>query len=424
MNSFLFSKYTIFFLSFFSLSIVRIVGEVSLSFLFIIITIPFWFDINFFKRNDNNVFFKVQSLLFLILVVQILWVIFNNNTSILEQVKGISVTVYGMVLIAFYYRAVLYDKNVIHWYVLGLFFRSFFFSNMIALRDLENNVGVEEDVIWKFQVFPRIVLFIMLVYLFFLKKKIIKKKKCSIIILLLFFLVALIGMKTGVRSASIPLLFLVVVGWFQIKKRFTNTYRTKKTLIVVASVLYFLYSFFYVPNVLNGHIKGGNSIQLKYADNPYNPFHLLMIGRSDAIVPFYAFFDNPIIGWGYGTKDPDFKYHKLELQLQNQHEEFSDEYLVVETIPGHSCIGYYSCSYGIIVFICWIMILFIIVKSYLKSLNFLDEWMLYKSYLFFSVLWGLFFSTMSYLKVGGGESIAILLALLNINYNAFYRGIK
>ncbi len=51
--------------------------------------------------------------------------------------------------------------------------------------------------------------------------------------------------------------------------------------------------------VMTGNIKAGNTEQLLKSSNPYNPIEILKMGRTDSLIPFYAFMDSPLVGWGY-----------------------------------------------------------------------------------------------------------------------------
>ncbi len=401
--SFLYNKYLIFLLSVFSHMMVSIGGEMSVSFLFIALTIPFWFRAVYLERDRT--LSKTTKLMLLLIIVQCIWAAFHSYTDDFTQLKGIMVTVYGLIQFIFYYVAASKDSDIIKWYVLGNFIASFFFIDMIALRDAE---VVEEYSLWKFLIYPRIIMGMLCLYLFFLKNKIVNKY-----IEIAFIAVGLLGLATGSRSAGLTPLTAGAIMLLVKRSKHLDWKKIRNRLAIGALLLYALYAGVYVPNVLDGSIRGGNSEQLRNTKDPYNPLYLLMVGRSDAVTPFIAFFDKPILGWGYNTKDPDNKYHQINTSLQQR--EFKTERVEHNTIPGHSILGYYACSYGILAFIIFILLMRIVMKRYIEFLRHPDEITLYASYLLIGLLWSLLFNPMPAFKLTWTVNLAFFLALSNYN---------
>ena len=398
-----YNKYLILLLSFFNPMIINIGGEVSPSFLFIFFTIPFWIrQLNFFNDKLLKSFVKLFAV---IILVQLIWIPFAH-TGFFTQFKGIMVTVSGLVHFLFYYLVIRKNPDVVKWFALGAFLSSFVFVNILA------EIAGGEFGFWKFQVMPRIVSMAILIYLWFLDSA----KMQKIAPLLLIF-VGLLGIVTGARSAGlIPFIAGVLVMFLQIKRNI-RLKKVGRIFIATVCLLYLSYAFFYVPNVLNGNIVGGNSAQLKKAENPYNPLNLLILGRTDAIIPFIAFGDKPLTGWGYFTKDPNLKYHRMLVKMSspNEIEQFTTEFDKNYYIPGHSVWGYYSCSYGIIVFISFFLLLRKIWKFSYLSLLLRSKYTLYIIYLTFSVTWNVIFSPMAHFKtLPTNFAIILVLSVLNI----------
>ena len=402
-NSFFCNKYLILLLSIFSHMMVSIGGEMSVSFLFIAATTPFWFKGRFIEKD--RILAKTFKLILSLIVVQCLWALFHSYTDALTQLKGIMVTVYGLIQFLFYYLAGSKNPSIIKWYVLGTFVSSFFFFDMIALREAE---VIEEYTMWKFQIYPRIIMAILCIYLFFLKNKIINNY-----IEIVFVAIGLLGLATGSRSAGLPPLLAGTVILLIKRSRNLNLSVVRKRLVIGTLFLYALYALVYVPNVLNGSISGGNSTQLLKAKDPYNPLYLLMVGRSDAVTPFIAFFDKPIFGWGYNTKDPDNKYHRINALFQQN--KFEIERVRYDNIPGHSILGFYACSYGILTFVIFILLMKIVLKKYTYFLKNPDDMSLYASYLLFGLLWSLLFNPMPAFKLTWTVNLAFFLVLSNYN---------
>lgn len=398
-NSIFYNKYLIFLLFLFSPMIINIGGEVSPTLLFIAVTFPFWVK-NIDVKNDS-ILRNYTSLFLSIVIVQALWFPFAK-TDDFTQIKGLLVTISGLMHFLFYYVIFRRNKSLIKWAILGTFISNFLFIDVLAVR-ADNEYGM-----WKFHTYPHIVTGCVLFYLWFCDKKWILKISPLILVL-----IGLLGLFTGARSAGlVPLM----AGLFTFVVKIREKVITPKQIVKYASVsvvsLYIAYALVYVPNVLNGNIEGGNTLQLKRTENPYNPINLLMVGRTDAIIPFIAFFDRPFTGWGYMTSDPNKKYHRMLTKMSNLNERNRIMYMRSSTnIPGHSVIGFYSCSYGIIVFIALLLILYKTWKFVILSVSIRDKYLLYRIFGLLSVTWNFFFSPMAHFKWMETSTIAIIVVL-------------
>ena len=393
------NKYLISLLFLFSPMVINIGGEVSPTLLFIAVTSPFWIK----KINiETDSILRAFVILFItIIIVQIVWFPFAK-TDDLTQIKGLLITVSGLMHFLFYYFVFRRNLSLIKWAVLGTFISDFIFVNVLA------DIAGDEYGMWKFHTYPHIVTGCVLFYLWFCGKK--RVLKISPLILIL---IGLLGLFTGARSAGlVPLM----AGLFTFVVKIREKVITPKQIVKYASVsvfsLYIAYALVYVPNVLNGNIEGGNTLQLKRTENPYNPINLLMVGRTDAIIPFIAFFDKPLTGWGYMTSDPNKKYHRMLTKMSN----FNERNRLMDmrsssNIPGHSIIGFYACSYGIIVFIALLLILYKTWKFVILSVSIRDKYLLYRIFGLLSVTWNFFFSPMAHFKWMETSTIAIIVVL-------------
>ena len=397
-DTFFCNKYLIFLLFLFSPMIINIGGEVSPALLFIAATSPFWIK-NIDIKNDTIL--RNYLLLFLIiLLIQIAWFPFAK-TDDFTQLKGILITVSGLMHFLYYYFVFKRDTSVIKWAILGTFVSKFIFVNVLA------EIAGNEYGLWKFHTYPHIVEGCILIYLWF-----IKEKKGLKLFTLLLLLVGLLGLFTGARSAGlIPL----VSGLFTLiiisRKNKIYPKQIIKYAIISGVTLYAAYALIYVPNVLDGKIKGGNTLQLKKTENPYNPLNLLMVGRTDAIIPFIAFADKPLTGWGYMTKDPNKKYYRLLYNLGNHKEQNKIRNFNTNCIPGHSVLGYYACSYGIIVLIALSIMLFKSWKYVILSIVVSDKYLLYRVYGIISATWHFLFSPIAHFKYQETSTLAIVVIM-------------
>ena len=388
------NKVLVFLLAFFSPMIINIGGEVSPSFLFIGLTFPLWHKYLPY-RNDEN-YRYILRLFKAILCVQILWIPFSD-TLLMDQVKGILVVVSGMIFFMFYYMVYLYNKDVVKWAAFGTFLASFVFIDVLVEME-GSDFGM-----WKFQIMPRLVSLCAVIYLW-----ISNNKKLLKISPFLFIGVGVLGLATGARSTGLTPFLAGTLTLFLQSKRHIKVWQIKKYIIYLLISCYSLYAIVYVPNVLNGNISSGNSEQLRAVENPYNPINLLMFGRVTSIVPFIAFFDRPLTGWGYMAEDPNGKYVKLAYKIQD-----ADDIGVLNAssksvIPRHSGWGDLSCSYGIIAFLAIFLMLMRCFKLLFESFVVCDKYLLYRIYISFSFLWNLLFSPLAHFKYSP-MSLAIII---------------
>ncbi len=396
---FFWNKYLVFLLSFFQPMIINIGGEVSPSFLFILFSSPFWIQELKFKHDRILQYFAI--LFGLLLAVQFVWIPFAHTTLFI-QIKGIMVTVSGLTYFVYFYLVMRKNPKVVKWIVLGEFLASFVFMNVLVERE-----GSEFG-FWKFQLMPRLVISVILVFLWFVKFYWIQKIAPFLLIG-----IGILGLATGARSTGLVALITGMLTLSLQQKEYFQIKNVKTYLIISIVLLYIAYAFIYVPNVLNGTIQAGNTEQLKRTDNPYNPLNLLKLGRTDAIIPFVAFADKPITGWGYFTRDPNFKYRKLQIKEMSSIEEMASMHIEIGrhyNIPGHSVWGYYSCSYGIIAFVTIFLIIIRTWQYAYRSFNQQNCWLLYRNFLLVDFTWNVIFSPMAHFKTLP-MSIAIILVL-------------
>lgn len=394
-QSLFYSKYLVFILSFFSPMIINVGGEVSPSFLFIGATFPLW--TKFLKFSKRSVFKYIVNLFILLIAVQCIWALFTDTTAI-EQIKGILIVISGLLHFMYYYMVYIYNPKSIKWAVLGTFLSSFVFINVLV------EIAGGEFGLWKFQIMPRLVTACLLIYLWGIKNRIVLKYAP-----LLFLFIGCVGLATGARSSGlVP--FLAGGITLLLQKKSSTPTQIKKYLLLGTGILYLAYACIYVPNVMNGNITAGNTEQLKRLNNPYNPLNLLMLGRADSIIPFMAFLDKPLTGWGYHIKDPNHKYNRMQEKMMTSNSDTiinpNTEYY--DYIPGHSGWGYIACSYGILGF----LIIFFILKKALSLLfqSFIvrDKYLLLRIHVTIVFLWNLLFSPIAHLKTSPTD-IAIII---------------
>lgn len=400
-KSFLSSSFIVFLISFFNRMVIRIVGEFSPSFLISAITFPTWIRKLDFKQDK---ILKYFTNFFLVLIaINILWMPFSDADP-MRLIKCLAAPVNGLLVFLFLYFAYKTNPKSIKWAIAGTFLSMFVFKG-----ELIENYGIEAGSYeyYKFLVYPRIVAGCLTACV--LIKWYWVKKNAAIILIA----VGLLGFATGSRSAGlIP--FIAGITTLSVQHRRTSLKNIKKYLLVGFVVLYAAYAGIYVPNVLNGNIKEGNSQQLLRTENPYNPINLLMIGRSDAIVPFIAFMDKPIFGWGTDAKDtPNYKYNTMSVALSDSESDNVDQLINITNgrIPGHSTWGVYACYYGIFGFLAFFFMMLKLWKLTLRSMSMGSEHTLLILYFVLDFTWNILFSPGA-IKLNSG-SLALALVLIS-----------
>lgn len=397
---FLCSNFVLFIVAFCSRFVIHLVGEFSPTFLFATITLP-WY-VNGLKMSQDKMLKKTVLVFCALMLLGVVWTPFSD-TDLVGNIKSIMIPFNGLIVFLFFYYAYTKNPSGIKWAVLGTFISQFFIRGQML-----DNSGIEAGTYnyWKFLVFPRIVTGVVCLYLF-AKWRLLRDNISWIMIF-----VGLLGLATGARSTGLVALIPGLLALF-IQRPSFKARNLKKYAIIGFIGFYAVYALFYVPRVLDGTIKEGNSEQLLKTDNPYNPFNLIMIGRADSVVPFMAFFDKPIFGWGTSAKDtPDFHYIRMTLALQdadNQSDDFGF-YGDLGTIPGHSIWGTYSCWYGLFGFFTILMLVVIMLKASSKCIKDGCDVPLYVLFTVFGFVWTILFSPIANLKTMTG-SIAIILAL-------------
>lgn len=126
MNKFIFSPIFALILGLANNLIVPFVGEVTGSFILIILTMPFWLS----QIDQNDKIIKWALKLFLcLLLVQFITELFHDRNMILDKIKGIAVTITGIVHFSFLYH--LFKRHQNNTMVC---FRSYTISIFISIR--------------------------------------------------------------------------------------------------------------------------------------------------------------------------------------------------------------------------------------------------------------------------------------------------
>lgn len=127
MNKYIFSPIFALILGLANNLIVPFVGEVTGSFILIVLTMPFW--LSQIDQNDKIVKWALKLFLCLLLV-QFITELFHDRNMILDKVKGIAVTITGIV----HFFLFLYHLFKRHQNNTMVCFRSYTISIFISIR--------------------------------------------------------------------------------------------------------------------------------------------------------------------------------------------------------------------------------------------------------------------------------------------------
>lgn len=388
MNKFIYSPIFVLILGLANNLIVPFVGELTGSFVLIMLTIPFWLS----QVDENDKIVKWALKVFLcLLLVQITTELFHDRNTILDKYKGVAVTITGM--IHFFYFYTMYSKDIknIQWYILGLTLSQYLFPS--AFQQSLNNEYSEENVTYfKFIVVPTITNSLMLLALF------IKKQNWHKTIALAMTYLGALFIVMGARSGGLTL-FVAGGIYIYLSNSKIRIPQLKERLLTISVCALLMYECVYVPMVMTGNIKAGNTEQLLKSSNPYNPIEILKMGRTDSLIPFYAFMDSPLIGWGYMAKDVRHKYAKMLFNMGNgdkkHYEKAINHY---KFIPGHSVLFYFACAFGIGTLICVFLLWYKSAQYTFYSLMCNDRYQLYRIFCLMNITWHLLFSPVPHFK--------------------------
>lgn len=140
------------------------------------------------------------------------------------------------------------------------------------------------------------------------------------------------------RSAGLMLFFAGLTSLlFGGKKRITM--KSLLLLTIVGLLLSYGAYAAYVSYSLNSNSLGHNAIQLQRLSSPYNPFSLLLIGRSEWLVMPLAIIEKPVFGWGSWALDENNRFAYLRALHLNTNTQGLSSFDGDPHIPAHSVMG-------------------------------------------------------------------------------------
>lgn len=376
----------------------NIVGEISISELFLLVYTPFIIaKIRWQKTKELKAITLAYSAL---LAAQIFSEVLVSN-GLSSSLKGLAITVVSYLHFIFLFYYLTKDKRLILVIILSQIAMKLIFGTSFEDQSAEDILAGEAATYLKFYIAP-------LTILIFLAISVIYRNRNFPI---LFSLLGIVFILLGARSSGGMALFAGMVAYLMEHKQLIPN----KKALVVASVLLLLagYGFYvyYVNRVLAGEITSGNSQQLLLCKNPYNPLELLMAGRSEVWVGWQAFMDKFWLGHGAWPYDTTGHYQRLMYTMHGKRlvaDQLSYHFL----IPSHSVIVGCGMMNGIFAFVAMLYIVFYFFKKGFVSLGFCErKYLLVLAYYEYNLLWNSLFSPQSHFRQTLPIAFAIILIL-------------
>jgi hypothetical protein len=212
------------------------------------------------------------------------------------------------------------------------------------------------------------------------------------------------------RSSALIFLFSGLTLLYFTRKRYLSA---RKVLSRSALILLLSYPIFlgYSEYTLRFNPDGHHGKQLQIADNPYNPFEVLAVGRSEWLVLPIAIAERPIFGWGSWAEDRTLYFQALRYELLADQAFRPSERIEKYYIPVHSLIGAAWLWSGILGFIAMIWFLRIVLGMTLQLTKTRSDLLPVTVIGIYGIFWSFFFSPPTAMRLGYAVTLALLLVL-------------
>lgn len=364
----------------------NIVGEISISELYLIFTFPFW--IRKIKWGECKELKTITTMYVVLFLAQVVSEFFVGN-GLSSSMKGIAITVVSYLHFMFLFRMLREKLSLLLSIVLSQIFAAVVFGTWVEDASSDEILAGEAATYLKFYIAPLVLNILTLISLLYPRR----------VVSQLFVFVGLSIVVLGARSMGGIIAVCGIIAYLMER----NFLVRNKSLLVASSVIVLVVGYFfyvtYVNKVLAGEITSGNSKQIFRCNNPYNPIELLMTGRAEVWVGWQAFMDKPLFGHGAWPLDETGKYTIMLCDIQN--EDFKGfkpgvRYL----IPGHSVLIAAGLCNGFLAFIMMFAIcLFFFIRG-VRTLPKCDRrYILYLSASVIQLFWVALFSPSSHFRL-------------------------
>lgn len=375
----------VFFIGFFSLIQVQILGTFGISEFIAILLFPF------IKPFSQITDYRIKNLL-KFLFLGILGIIISdiyNETSIENSIKGVFFLIIFFIEIPVVYWLLKEDYKRIFYFILGGALSSivsYFFFPSIAFQSMQEMTGVDLDelmsVWFVYSIQPICLFFASLLYFK-------NFKKISMLLIISFAFYALFG-----GSRNIFLVWsLVAILMFLINKRNKKQLSSKRKLSPII-ILLLLISIMGTKIIYENLAENGSlgvAAQTKYLYQKKDSGDLgLLSGRIDFILALKAIYENPFFGYGSYASD------KTNISLRGYKEFGIDSSNILNNndirVPSHSHILGAYVNGGILGIFFWMYALNLIIKFLKRHLYYSPEMIGLFLLLIFSWIWDFLFS--------------------------------
>lgn len=320
MNPFIISKskLALFFYAIGCVFIIQFVGQLMVSEVVVALFLPF---IEYKSIINKYKLFRIILIGFFILGFGQIISDFINQTEVKDLARGWSLNLSAFLSTIFLVTYLSKQRANILYYIFILFLIQLIFG-----YDGGNlNLAEVDDNYFKYRFAPFLNMLALFFSCMYYKRK---DQKKAILVL---FANSIVSFIFAARSNG---LIFLIAGVLLLVKNQNIRFNTKRLIsytLIILPVLYALYIIY--ANQVVYHGFGGTNSRNQFAmmSNIYNPFELLLYGRSDFFVTLKAISTKPILGLGSWPKDPNGYYENMLNIL-------SGEQIVSESgyIPIHS----------------------------------------------------------------------------------------
>lgn len=378
----------------------NIVGEISISELFLITYTPFIITKIQWEKTKE---LRTITIAYLILLATQIFseVLVSNGFG--NSLKGFAITIVSYLHFIFLFYNLTKDKRFILIVILSQIAMKLMFGSSFEERSAEDILSGEAAVYLKFYIAPLIILIFLSISLLSTKRN----------LPIIFSLLGVGLIILGARSGGGMALIAGMVAYLMEHKNLIPNKRLLALISVLLLILGYCFYVYYVNMVLSGDITSGNSQQLLVCKNPYNPFELLMAGRSEVWVGWQAFMDRFWFGHGAWAYDSTGYYQKLMYSLSDSLSELTRDRISFHyLIPSHSVVIGCGMMNGIFAFLAIVYIIFYFLKRGFISLGFCaPRYLLVLAYYEYNLLWNALFSPISHFRQTLPIAFAIILTL-------------
>jgi len=331
-----------------------------------------------------------------ILGAYVLWIFailvsdFVNSTDSIDTLRGISTPILGAFSLLFVLAVLSRNpKSLFTFLVVTVVMKAIFgeplYGDAFSHTTINWETFTEDTNIFKVRIDPFLTPLILLITCLFARINLINAIIFLVLTSILYFIV-------DSRSTSLVFFLSAIILYLiflkhRIKKHRINALKIIKSGIVAALIGYPMY-FAYVKYTLIYNSEGHGGKQLLQLENPYNPFSLLLVGRSEWLIIPTAVYEKPIFGWGSWAQDTTGRFnYLLESRLGTDSEGFFSIY-----IPVHSTLGSAWVWSGFLGFIAMLWLLSSILKMAIKLPNVNSEFIPVIAFFIVMVIWHFLFS--------------------------------